>query len=339
MPTRVGVVGLNARAERLILPGLSASPRAQVTAVCSRDPRKAADVAARLPAALAFGDLAAMLESGAIDALYVNTPLETHADLCRAAIRAGCAVICEKPLAPTANESAALAAAAERAGVRTAVNFTYRSVLGFRLALRLLHDVSFGPLRHAHFELLQGHNFLPDFRRASALLDSGCHLFDLMAALLCAAGAGAVREVLGAAGPLEPGTVPDYGWSLLARTEQGHVISALFTRQALGWRNGLRWTLSGDAAALEVETDGTSVRVRTAARGDGVPSGRWRDLSPPADLSADDARFPAYHMDRLVGAIRGEESFPTFSDALFTNRVADAIARSAREGRWVPLES
>ena len=69
-----------------------ASPRADVTAVCSRDSAKAAQSAAALgPSVRPFGSVAAMVDSGAVDALYVNTPAETHYDYCLAAIRAGCA--------------------------------------------------------------------------------------------------------------------------------------------------------------------------------------------------------------------------------------------------------
>jgi predicted dehydrogenase len=283
----------------------------------------------------AYGDARALLASGTVDALYVNTPVETHAGLCGAAIEVGCAVICEKPLAPTWSDAAALTRLAERAGVRTAVNFTYRSVLAFRQTARWLatHE-GIGSPRHARFELLQGHNFLPNFRQASALLDSGCHLFDLMSALLELAGFGHVVRVRGEA--LAPQN-PDYGWAFTAETGSGIVVPALFTRSALGWRNGLRWALSGEARALEVEADGAAVRARWATRGDGAAHGVWRVLDPPDDLAADEARFPAYHMDRLVGAVRGEESFPDFAVAAQTNRMAEALAASAHAEEWVRL--
>jgi predicted dehydrogenase len=358
-PTRVGLVGLNERARRLLLPGLMAAPRAELAAVCSRDPAKAQQVAGALgPEVRAFGDVGEMLAAGACEAVYVNTPVEAHAEICMAALRAGCAVICEKPLAPAVGEAEQLARAAEQAGVRTAVNFTYRSMSGYRLAERWLAQHDLGRPLHARFELLQGHNFLPGFPHNSALLDSGCHLFDLMAGLLAAAGFGRLAAV--AATPLSSdlveaggsaerheggnggdGTVrrggTDYGWVFSARTTAEVGVSALFSRSALGWRNGFRWTLAGDERAIEVELDADRTSARVAERGDGAPQGAWRALSLPQDIAADDARFPAYHLDRLVGAIRGEEPFPSFAEALETNRIAGALAESAQTGRWVPL--
>src|SRR5689334_3880368 len=59
--TRIGVVGLNARVERVVLPGLAASPRAAVAALCSRDLAKAERFAAAYPGCRAFDDYGRML--------------------------------------------------------------------------------------------------------------------------------------------------------------------------------------------------------------------------------------------------------------------------------------
>jgi predicted dehydrogenase len=348
-------VGINERARRLLLPGLLAAPRAQLVAICSRDVAKAQEVAAGLGQDVrAFGGVRALLSVGMCDALYVNTPVETHVEICTAALQVGCAVICEKPLAPSANEAEHLVREAERAGVGTAVNFTYRSVPGYRLAERWLAQHGLGQPLHARFELLQGHNFLPGFRQGSALLDSGCHLFDLMAGLLGAAGFGRLAGVAatplaanvsyaaGAAGVADLVAVvdtPDYGWAFSAWTTEGVGVAALFSRSSLGWRNGLRWTLAGDQRTIEVELDADRTVARTAQRGDGAAFGEWRSLPVPEDVAADDARFPAYHLGRLVDAIRGEAPFPGFAEALETNRVAEALAAAARLGKWVEIPS
>jgi predicted dehydrogenase len=109
------------------------------------------------------------------------------------------------------------------------------------------------------------------------------------------------------------------------------------SRSALGWRNGWRWQLYGEEAALAVELDATRTEARLARRGHGPPYGEWRLLPLPPDLVADDARFPQYHLDRLVGAVRGEEPFPDFGAALETHRLADALVASQDGGGWAPL--
>jgi predicted dehydrogenase len=352
-PTRVGFVGVNDRARRLLLPGLLASPRARLVAVCSRDAARARAAAESLgPGVRPFTRVEEMAGSGEVDAVFVNTPTPAHPPACLAAIAAGCAVICEKPLAGSTAEASALCAAAHAAGVRTAVNFTYRSVPGFRLTERILRRPGLGPPLHAEVAFLQGHTFLPGYPRHSALLESGVHLLDTLLALAAGAGMGRVTEV--SATPLVggPDSLPgpvDFGWAFLARSASGAVLVGHFSRAALGWRNGFRWGLYGERAALAVELDATRTEARLALRnetpeagaGGAQPFAEWRPLPLPPDLAADDARFPQYHLDRLVGAIRGEEPpggrVPNFGAALETHRLADALSASAAGGGWAPV--
>ena len=352
-------MGVNERARRLLLPGLMASPRARLAAVCSRDTTRARAAAAALgPGIRPFTSVEEMAGSGEVDAVYVNTPTPAHAPACLAAIGARCAVICEKPLAGSTAEAGALCAAARAAGVRTAVNFTYRSVPGFRLTERILRQPGLGPPLHGEVALLQGHSFLPGYPRHSALLESGVHLLDTLLALARGAGMGRVMAV--SATPLVggPDSLPgpvDFGWAFLARSASGAVLVGHFSRAALGWRNGLRWGLYGERAALAVELDATRTEARLAClvpadqAGGAPPGGEWRPLTLPADLVADDARFPQYHLDRLVGAIRGEEPpggasdapgdapIPDFGAALETHLLADALYASAAGGGWAPV--
>ena len=337
-PTRIGLVGVNDRARRLLLPGLAGAPRARLTAVCGRDAARTRAAAIALgPGVAAFDSVAAMAASGEVDAVYVNTPVDAHPAACLAAIAAGCAVICEKPLAADTATATALCAAAAAAGVATAVNFTYRSVPGFRLAGRLLHRPGLGRPLHGDVALFQGHNFVPGFPRVSALLDSGVHLLDTLSALAAAAGMGRVEAVSAAPLRAAAGGGPDFGWTFLARTAAGPVVVGQFSRSALGWRNGLRWDLYGEDAALAVELDGPRTAVRLARRDGARPFGSWQPVPLPADLAADDARFPQYHLDRLVGAVRGEERFPDFAAALETHALADALVVAAESGGWAPV--
>ena len=363
-PSRVGLVGLNDRARRLLVPGIIAAPRGRLAALCSRDLAKAQDWASGLgPDADAFDSVAAMGASGVVDVVFVNTPVTAHAAACLAAIDAGCAVICEKPLAVDTAQAIILAGAAARGGVRTVVNYTYRSVLGYRLVERILNTKTIGRPRHAEVALLQGHGFLPSFPAGSARLDSGVHLLDTLTGLCGLAGLGRIVEVSAApmlegptslsgqfdpTGPSSPtGDLTrecaesslDFGWGFTGRTQSGAVVTGAFSRRSLGWRNGFRWSLYGDEAAILAELDSDRTEVRLAQRGDGRPQGAWRAVAPPADLAADEERFPAYHMDRLIGAARGEEAFPDFAAAVATHRFADALVASALSGRWTKVVS
>src|SRR5438132_1247561 len=95
-PLRVGVVGLNARVERVVLPGLVASGRARVAAVCSRDASKATAFAAPYPGCRAYARLDDLVADDAIDAVFILTPAELHEEMSLAAIERGRHVCCEK---------------------------------------------------------------------------------------------------------------------------------------------------------------------------------------------------------------------------------------------------
>jgi len=73
-----------------------------------------------------YCDVASMLSAGGVDALDVATPLATHAALIGLAIQHGIPVLCQKPLAATANEARVIAAEAQANGVRLMVHENWR---------------------------------------------------------------------------------------------------------------------------------------------------------------------------------------------------------------------
>ena len=97
---RWGVVGSSGIAGAF-MGDLPFTERMTVTAICSRTKAGAATFAARYGTPQQFTDLGEMLHSGAIDALYIATPHSMHAAAAAQALRAGIAVLVEKPAAIT----------------------------------------------------------------------------------------------------------------------------------------------------------------------------------------------------------------------------------------------
>src|SRR5262249_34476816 len=98
---RYAVVGLGHIARGAVLPAFARAPGSTLAALVSRDPEKLADAARLHPDArpVLFGDLDALLETGAIDAVYLAVPNPLHADLAVRALERRVHVLCEKPLA------------------------------------------------------------------------------------------------------------------------------------------------------------------------------------------------------------------------------------------------
>lgn len=92
-------------------------PQMRVAAVGSRDPVRAAAMAQQLRADRAHGSYADLVEDPAVQAVYVATPHAGHAAVVEAALDAGRAVLCEKPLTASLAETERLAARAQSAGV------------------------------------------------------------------------------------------------------------------------------------------------------------------------------------------------------------------------------
>ena len=117
-PVGVGVIGATSWiATRAVLPALVACPATRVVSVASRDARAAADVAVRFGALRSAGDYDAVLADPDVEAVYVPLPNGLHRAWTERAAAAGRHVLCEKPLAPTAEDARAMARCCEAAGV------------------------------------------------------------------------------------------------------------------------------------------------------------------------------------------------------------------------------
>lgn len=101
---------------RSLVPDLMSCDGAEVVVVHSRDGEKASRFAEEFGIPAATDDFAGMLGDDSIDAVYLATPIATHFEMTRDALRAGKHVLVEKPIATNASEAAELfeIAASER---------------------------------------------------------------------------------------------------------------------------------------------------------------------------------------------------------------------------------
>jgi predicted dehydrogenase len=76
-----------------------------LSAVCSRDPARAQDFASRHSGIAAYGSLASMISSDAIDAVYIATPNMAHRQQTLECIAAGIPVLIEKPMTASLDEA------------------------------------------------------------------------------------------------------------------------------------------------------------------------------------------------------------------------------------------
>jgi len=112
---RVGLIGVGGAAQINHIPALKRTEGLELVGLCDRDPEKASRVAQKFQVPQAYDRLDDLLNDDSIDAVDICTPNFLHAPMGIAALEAGKHVLCERPLARSADEAANMAKAAKKA--------------------------------------------------------------------------------------------------------------------------------------------------------------------------------------------------------------------------------
>lgn len=124
-PVAVAIIGAGVIAD-YHAGGLRAAGGADIRALVGRSPERTAARAAELGIPRAETELDAVLGDPAIEAVVIATPDATHEAIAIRALRAGKAVMLQKPMAMTSAECRAIIATAEETGCRLTVSFMHR---------------------------------------------------------------------------------------------------------------------------------------------------------------------------------------------------------------------
>jgi predicted dehydrogenase len=135
-----------------------------------------------------------VVEDPEVEAVSITAPNFMHRQMALAAAEAGKHFWGEKPLGRFPAETAEIAAAAERAGIRTIVGLNYRHPPAVQHARRLIADGALGEITHFRMQFVAGYSSNPKgalswrFTRELAglgiLADLGSHAVDLAQCLL-----------------------------------------------------------------------------------------------------------------------------------------------------------
>ena len=126
----VGIVGCGTVGRRLA-ETFTSHEQTTVWGVCDKDTGRASAFADEFDAE-AFGHHTTLVTNDAVDAVYVGVPPVAHVEVATDALAADNHVICEKPLAETADAGERLVAAEQDTEAVTAVNLPFRYTEGFR---------------------------------------------------------------------------------------------------------------------------------------------------------------------------------------------------------------
>ncbi len=352
----------------------------QVRGVLGSTPERGQARATALGVPRAYPSLDALLDDPSVDAVHVTSPNDLHLPQAKAVLAAGRHVICEKPLAMSATESAELVAAAAAAGLVNAANFNIRYYPLNQHAHEVVSAGDIGDVRLVTGRYFQDWLLLdtdwnwrlePDRGGAlRAVGDIGSHWLDLMGFITGQRIVAVMAELATFMGTRREPTGPVETFSTEAATET--VTRAIATEDVatilLRFENGARGSVSvsqisaGRKNSLQYEIDGSSASVawdseqpdqlwighrerpneillkNPALMG---PAGRAAAALPGghvegfADTFA--AHFRAVYADIVAGRPAARPGYPTFADGHDEMLVNDAVAESARLGRWVDV--
>jgi predicted dehydrogenase len=177
---RWGILSTANIARARVIPAIKKSRNGEVRAVASRDLVRAQDFANANDIPLSYGSYEELIESAAVDAIYIGTPNSEHAVPAIKCAEAGKPTLCEKPLASNATEAAGMVEAFAEAGVLLAEAFMYRFHPQTDRVLEMLAEGAVGAL-HAidavfTFAVRDESNIrLSKALAGGALMDVGCY--------------------------------------------------------------------------------------------------------------------------------------------------------------------
>ncbi len=182
---RIGVIGLGMG--RNHVKGYQGHPAAQVVAVADPDAARRQEIGDLYGVPRRYASAEAMFQEEKLDVVSIATPNKYHLPLALAAFEAGCHVLCEKPMAMNAGEARQMLAAAQRAGRRLMINFSFRFT---EQSMALKAQVEAGALGEVYFARTVWHRRrgLPrlgswfgqkELSGGGPLIDLGVHRLDL----------------------------------------------------------------------------------------------------------------------------------------------------------------
>lgn len=207
-PIRLGVVGLG-RAFTLMLPTFLGDERIELVAAC--DPRdEARALFAREFKVPVYPSVVELVQDAAVEAVYIASPHQFHAEQTRVAAAYGKHVLVEKPMALTLAECDAMIADCQAAGVHLIVGHCHSFDTPYLQTRRIIDTGEVGRVRMIH--ALNFTDFLYRPRRPEELkTDQGggvvfsqaAHQVDVVR-LIAGSRATHVRAVLGSWDPARP---------------------------------------------------------------------------------------------------------------------------------------
>jgi predicted dehydrogenase len=340
--------------------------RPVLKAVCARNKERVQAFADQWGYQSFETDWSALIADGDIDAIDICVPNNMHAEIAIAAAEAGKMVLCEKPLARSVAEAQPMVDAVEKAGVDNTVWYNYRRVPAVTLAKQLVDSGKLGKIFHYRANFLQDWTINPElpqggeglWRLDNDVAGSGV-TGDLLAHCIDTAMwlNGGIKDVSAVietfvkervhqlTGEMQKVEIDD---ACIFHCHFNNGSLGLFesTRYARGHKAHYTFEINGEHASLGWNLHDMT-RLEYFDHGDESIVRGWRSIHVsdddqpymdkwwiPGTSIGYEHTFIHQIADFLKSLETGEPCAPTFSEALETQKVCEAVLSSAESSSW-----
>ena len=187
---RWGLIGCGDIARKRVAPALSGSSRSELVGVSRADRNRLDEFADTFGVPHRFGNWRELVQSEHVDAIYVATPVNLHAEQASAAAESGKHVLCEKPMAMNVAECDRMLAAAEANGVKLGIAYYRHFYPVVRRMKELMESGEIGKPIVAQVDAFEWFNptlsdprawlLRPEISGGGPMFDFGCHRIQLL---------------------------------------------------------------------------------------------------------------------------------------------------------------
>lgn len=342
-PVRVGLLGCGAVAQVAHLPAYRRLRNVDLVALCDAEAPKLRALRDRTDVRHAVQSLDQLLAIDEVEAVDICLPSHMHRDAVLQVLAAGRHVLCEKPLALTADDVSEIIAAQRESGrvVLVGMNNRYRD--DSILLKRLIEEGALGEIFHGRAAWLRRRDrvraadwqYQRTLSGGGVFMDLGIQLLDL---------------VLWLAGYPEPerASATFYHHTPDIDVEDTCVVKLTC---AGGFTASLEasWRFLVEPEEQRIDVFGTEGSGNTSVGGGGGEprlqvfarrGGSLVDVTPTSRRPRDHPYLESYEREIAFFAevVAGREEMPPLEEQLALARAVEAIARSAEEGREAEVE-
>ncbi len=330
----IAIIGCGPMSKNAHIPAVKSVPRAHLYAICDDEPEILAETQKQANADRAVLDYKELLDDPNIDGVVIVTPDQFHPEMTNAFLRAGKAVLCEKPMALTADECIDMMKVEKEVGGKLTIGQICRMTPGFIKAKELIDAGRIGEITFIEGEY--AHNYANtrgnrDWRLhplRHIMLGGGCHSIDLLRWM-----AGDPIEVYGYHNHKNLLDWPTPDTSVAIFKFPNNIIGKVFASSGVKRNYTMRTVIYGTKGTIIC--DNTSPTIQLFEDADGKEW--WKTPEQiPVDINNHNATA---EIDLFIDALINDKPMPVSSmEGAKTVIVACAAIKAMNEGHPVTIE-